>query len=182
MSLHIEQTELPSATTAASAWLRTFSSALYASDHEAVARAFIPGGWFKDSLNFTWDVRALNGHEKIASYLKDTLPYTTIANVRFDKDPHLAPTYRAGPPESIEFGFNYESTLAWGKGFVRLVRGHSGQWLALTASMLVDDLKGHEEVSVDEDWEVRAKNGAWGDLQAAAKAQAETNPTVLIGT
>lgn len=131
-------------------------------------------------LTFTWDVRALNGHEKIASYLKDTLPYTTISNVRFDKDPHFAPTYRAGPPESIEFGFTYESTLAWGKGFVRLVRGNAGQWLALTASMIADDLKGHEEVSVDEDWEAQAKNGAWGDLHAAAKAQAETNPTVLI--
>lgn len=182
MALNIEQTELPSATAISSAWLKDSSSALYASDPDAFARMFVPEGWFRDSLTFTWNNRALNGRAKIASYLNDGLPFTQISNIRVSDDPHLAPTYRVGPHEIVEFGFTYETTLAMGTGFVRLVRADFGQWLALTASMIVSNLKGWEECPVGHDWEAQGNDRTWGEILAEAQTQAETNPRVLIGT
>ena len=159
--------------------MQRFSSALNDRDGDAVARTFLPTGWLRDSLTFTWDNRSLSGRCRIASYLADTLPFVQISNVHLSKDPAFVPVSRTGSPESVEFGFTYETALAWGRGFVRLVHA-SDDWLALTASTIVSDLKGHEEAPLF-DWEEETGERTWGELQAELRAQAESCPKVLIG-
>lgn len=181
MAQAVEQSDLSSPTDIATAWLREFGSAFARGDAEAVARTFLADGWLRDSLTFTWDIRSLHGREKISSFLGDALPSTPVSNVRLSDDPYFRPTFHEQPHKTVEFGYTYETPLAWGRGYTRLVRTEYGRWEALTASTIVSDLKGHEEPPSGTDWEAMAKDRTWGDLQADLRAQSETAPHVLIG-
>ncbi|GJE91639.1 NAD(P)/FAD-dependent oxidoreductase [Phanerochaete sordida] len=170
----------PTAQGVATTWLREFGAALGASDPDAVARTFMSDGWLRDSLTFTWDNRALHGRAKIASFLTDTLPFNPVSNVALDNDPFFTPTHRAAPHATVEFGFRYETPVAWGRGYARLVQGAAGRWDALTVGMIVSDLKGHEEPVDGADWEAEAQKRTWGQLQEDVEAQIASNPTVLV--
>ena len=183
MAQPIEQTELQTGTVSkiSAAWLREFAAALHTSNAAAVARTFLPDGWLRDSLTFTWNNRSLHGRAKITSYLGQTLSFNPISNVAFDKDSYFVPKYHAPQGGTIEFGFRYETPIAWGRGHARLMRTATGRWEALTVGMVITDLKGHEEPADGIDWEVQAKGRSWGQLQAALRTKTEANPTVLIG-
>lgn len=69
----IPYTMSPNPQTVASTWLSNCKSALQKADVNAFANLFLPDGWLRDLLVFTWDIRSLAGREKISSYLAKTL-------------------------------------------------------------------------------------------------------------
>lgn len=165
-----------------SAWLADFTSAFQDLDPEAVAANFTSDGWLRDSLTFTWDHRSLHGPQKIAAFLSEGFSSTTITNIRLDTDQYFSPKQSLLPPntETVEFGFLYETTIAHGKAFVRLIDSSVG-WKALLVGMIATDLKGFEEPSDTFRMTPVPASMAWGDSYAAWKDTVESNPTVLIG-
>ena len=165
----------------AAQWLSSFASALSSHKAEVVAATFLPTGWLRDILTFTWDSRSLEGTEKIANYLSHTLPNVEISNLKLSDDPHFLPaTFAAGPAQGVEFGYTFETTIAWGRGFARLLPDESSQWKALTASTIMEDLKGHEEAPGRRNFEELTGNLSWSDYEAKRKSELEANPHVII--
>ena len=166
----------------AQTWLIAFSRATAAQDAHAVAATFHPNGWLRDVLTFVWDTRSLRGRASIAEYLAGShrLVDTQLANIVLESDPHYAPTTNIGVQPEVQAGFRYETRHALGRGYVRLVQGKDGTWLAQTLGMIVFDLKAHPEpVDVAAAWE--ADGRPWGELEAERRAGIESDPHVLIG-
>ncbi|KAI0677130.1 dimethylaniline monooxygenase (N-oxide-forming) [Trametes maxima] len=166
-------------------WLDTFSASLSSSDPVNVAHSFLPNGWFRDILVFTWDIRSLEGRDKIAAYLSGTLAQATISNVTLDESPHLAPqTFPVPqiPATGIEAAFTFECTHGHGRANVRLLPDQDGTFRALTLMTELRDLSGHEELATlplrDDVTGVPGKD-MQQDFTAWVK-EVETKPYVLI--
>ncbi len=163
-------------------WLSVFSAALTTTDPDGVAATFLPSGWFRDVLTFTWDMRALRGPEKISAYLKEHLPSLTLSAIKPDSDPFLTAHYVPDSNDSvIEAAFTYETPIAYGRGYVQLCQAAPElEWAALVVCMTLTDLKGQEEPRDPIDWEAEAQGRPYGELVAERHARNESNPYVLI--
>ncbi|KAM5545582.1 hypothetical protein V8D89_000620 [Ganoderma adspersum] len=123
-------------------WLSACSSALRSADVPALTDLFLPNGWLRDILLFTWDIRCLEGREKITTYLADRLLDARITDVQLDHTPHLAPRVDLG----VEFAFTFECHRGHGRAYVRLTPDADGVHRAFTMLTELADLRGHEEL------------------------------------
>ena len=170
-------------TVLAQQWLAEFAAALYAGNAKAVVDLMQPDGLLRDGLTFSWDNRTLQGSEKIIEYLLNKLPATKITNVTLSKNNYLLPKFApsfVGAP-GAEFGYSYETPIARGEGYVRLVKRDDNEWKAHTISMLVMDLKGHEEPNGRHYFEDLTRGKSWGVYLAEQRAQWEKDPHVIVG-
>ncbi|KAH8089937.1 dimethylaniline monooxygenase (N-oxide-forming) [Cristinia sonorae] len=166
----------------AHAWLTAFADAITNGDVTGIVDTFLPFGWFKDVLTFTWNFRSLEGPEKISAYLSDSGKFAPgyISSVKPYEDRWVRPSaVPAGKQTSVEVPFTYETPVAVGKGYARLLEGPEGRWKALSVCMFLTDLKGHEE----QQFESGIYGGhtlAWADVYAERRLKVETDPQVLI--
>lgn len=165
------------------AWLTNYATALYSASASNVAQLFLPDGWLRDVLTFTWDMRSLEGRTKIEAYLteENALKQAGISSVQLDERQFLQPQQFHLPrgQEGIEGSFTFETRVGHGRGLVKLLRDVDGEWRAYSVSMLLSDLRGHEEAS----YESGLYGGhtiAWEEVFAERKHRIETNPHVLI--
>ncbi|KAI1793658.1 FAD/NAD-P-binding domain-containing protein [Ganoderma leucocontextum] len=170
----------------ASQWLSQCSSALRDADAKAFVELFLPNGWLRDILVFTWDIRALEGREKIQAYLTDRFADAHTTDVRLDETPDLAPRTCEMPGSrvpGVEFAFIFECQRGHGRAYVRLMPDVAdGACRAVTVLAELVDLGGHEELST---LPLRADiTGVPGrDMQkdyADWVQSVETNPHVII--
>ncbi len=171
----------------ASDWLTACSAALSRAEPDAVAQLFLPDGWLRDLLVFTWDVRSLAGREKIAAYLANTLSPAKITEVQLNESPNLAPQRivipQLGGVQGVEVAFTFECRHGHGRAHARLLRDASGRYKALSLLTELSDLRGHEELStlaMRDD--VTGIPG--GSMQKGFEdwvEEVETKPHVLIG-
>lgn len=168
-------------------WTSAFKVALSDVDPIAVADLFFPDGWLRDLLVFTWDIRALAGREKIASYLVRTLAAANVAEVSLNDSIDWAPRTISIPllhnATGVEVALTFECEHGHGRAHGRLVCDVDGVWRALALMVELLDLAGHEELptlSLRDDM-----TGIPGrDMQkefADWTAEVEKNPYVLIG-
>ncbi|KAI0375522.1 FAD/NAD-P-binding domain-containing protein [Pilatotrama ljubarskyi] len=132
----------------ASDWLAGFSTSISNSDLLGVSQTLLPDGWLRDILVFTWDIRSLEGREKVASYLTDTLAASRISDLKIDESRYLAPRTFPVPQRSalgVEGAFTFECAHGHGRGNVRLVPDEDGAYKAMTLLTELRDLPGHEE-------------------------------------
>jgi hypothetical protein len=59
--------------------------------------------------------------------------------------------------------------------------GASGDWKALSVFMMMDDLKGHEEVGY-EDGVYGGHTLGWEDVNRERREKVESNPHVIVGS
>ena len=159
----------------AAGWLAKLTRAAYSHDSDSFASTFMPNGWLRDVLAFTWDTRSLRGREAIARYLatSDRLNNAALSNIVLSTDSHYRPRFSSNDNTAVETGFTFETRLAIGRGYVHLRQDENGEWLALTLGMIVCDLKGHEESRcVDADWE--RLDRTWGQYTMEVKENVET--------
>lgn len=154
---------------------------MQAADSENITSCFLPDGWLRDILTFTWNNRSLHGPEKISSYLRDTLAAAKVTNVELDKRPSLTPVYGPVTPttEGVSSGFTFTTAVAVGQGYFRLIRNEAGEWKAMYVFMTVDDIKGHEEKG-QEAGVYGGHTLAWEDVNRERRQQVEENPHALI--
>ncbi|KAI1793669.1 dimethylaniline monooxygenase (N-oxide-forming) [Ganoderma leucocontextum] len=174
-----------------SQWLSRCSSALRNADVKAFADLFLPGGWLRDILVFTWDIRAFEGREKIVTYLADRLPGAEVKDIRLNETPHLAPRVYNMPTSTelgVQFAFTFEFQRGHGRGYARLAPDADGVYRAFTVLTELADLRGHEELSTlpprDESVETNPQviivGAAQTGLQVAARFKRMNIPTLVI--
>ncbi len=132
----------------ASSWLSAFASALSSGDLNSLEGLFLPDGWLRSLLVFTWDIRSLEGREKIRAFLSSTLSNAQLSSFKFTDKSELAPHAAfIGQLQAtdVEFGFVFDCLRGHGQGHVRLLQNASGDYQAFTVLMMLSDLHGHEE-------------------------------------
>ncbi|EKM52203.1 uncharacterized protein PHACADRAFT_176228 [Phanerochaete carnosa HHB-10118-sp] len=168
----------------AAIWLADFARAFEHRDAQGIAATFLPGGWLRDVLTFSWDTRSLRGREEITRYLSEDsrLSEAHVTNIALETDPFFTPRPSltpSGEQVGVETGFTYETRHSIGRGYAHLRKAQGGAWHAITVGMLVLDLKTHPEPqNVAKDWESAGK--PWGELEAERKAKIEASPHVLV--
>ncbi|KAJ7754845.1 FAD/NAD(P)-binding domain-containing protein [Mycena metata] len=175
----------------ATTWLASLGSAV---DAETFAGHFLPTGWLRDLLCFSWDFRTLAGRGKIAEFLSANVTNSDLSVSRFARaglsDFQLETTSTLGSPATFPipnnpqiqgvsgvFIFSLTSPPAKGRGFFRLARDAEGSWKAFTLLTNIQDLVGHEEA-------VGRPLGyletPWEEIRAKRIREVEEDPTVLI--
>lgn len=114
-------------------WLGRLDRALSAGDVQGAAELFHPGGFWRDLLAFTWNIRTMEGREAIAGMLTACLPHTRPTGWRVTGEEEQT---EDGPAAWIAFG----TATAHGTGRVVLKDG-----LAHVLFTAMADLRGHEE-------------------------------------
>jgi len=131
-------------TTIASEWLRQFGEALEERDTERAADLFMAEGWWRDLLALTWDLRTFHGAKAIGAALGRTLAAAEPRH--FHLEPARAPAVTGtGASRTLEAFYRFETKLARGRGFMRLMPAADGTWKAWTLLTAMEELKGHEE-------------------------------------
>ena len=117
----------------ASAWLANFAAALAKNDAAGAAALFEPGGFWRDLVAFTWNLKTLEGPAAIAEALQATLGSAKPTNWKLDGEA----TEKDGV---VDAWFTFETATARGRGHLRL-KGDKA-WTLLTTAQ---ELKGFEE-------------------------------------
>ncbi|PIL34654.1 hypothetical protein GSI_03433 [Ganoderma sinense ZZ0214-1] len=176
----------------ATEWLAQFSSALREADARAFVDFLLPNGWLRDILVFTWDIRALEGRDKVLAYLtKDRFAAARITDVRLDETPDLAPRTCKVPVSrvpGVEFAFAFECHRGHGRAHVRLGPDVDDVHRASTVFTELVDLPGHEELTAlpprdetaDANPHVIIVGAAQTGLQVAARFKRMNIPTLVI--
>lgn len=103
-------------------WLSTFSKALELGDVDGVVSTFLPNGYLRDILVFTWNNRTSKGHTAMRAFLAPSLQATQITKVVLDERQYLHPVYGPIGPhvDGVSTGFTFETRIAKGQGYARL--------------------------------------------------------------
>src|SRR6185312_450938 len=143
--MNIAERKQASAAEEARDWLAQLSAALQTQDAAGAAGLFLPDGFWRDLLAFTWTIRTFTGRSAIEMMLRDALPRTQPGN--FNIPPQRTPprwVARAGT-DCIEALFEFETALGRCNGAFRLVRDTDGRLRAWTINTNLHELKGYEE-------------------------------------
>jgi cation diffusion facilitator CzcD-associated flavoprotein CzcO len=153
---------------------------------------FVPDGWFRDLLCFSWDHRTLSGLEKIRGYLSDVvdgksrLERSGLRDFKIDDHTINAPSpFKLPGSQGIEgvqgaFTFSITNPAAFGRGFFRLTQDGDGKWKALTLFTNMQDLVGYEESLTDQHGLYEGRTITWEEDVDARFRAIEADPTVLI--
>lgn len=165
-------------------WLATAESALRNVAPRAVAELFSDGGWWRDRLVFSWDLRALGGPDAITKFLESQLADVGLERLTLST---AHPVSRVEGPAGrvwVEGFFDLETRVARGRGIVRLVQTDAG-WKAWTFLTTVTELKGFEE-STGHRRPQGVRHGVsrsqvnWRDRREQAVEFADGDPQVVI--
>ncbi|KMW59134.1 Flavin-containing monooxygenase [Candidatus Rhodobacter oscarellae] len=96
----------------ASAWLKTFAGHAAEGDGAALARGFLPGGFWRDYLPFGWTLQTLEGRAAIQEFGATRGPAAQFRNPVFE-----------GAPAATEGFFRFETNAGPGRGHIRLKDG-----------------------------------------------------------
>ncbi len=118
---------------ATSRWLEEFAGALARGDAAGASAMFHDGGYWRDVVAFTWNLRTCEGREAIRAMLAATLARTRPSGWRLKGEPA-----ESGGTE--EAWLEFETALGRGVGHLRLRGGKC--WTLLTG---LRELKGFEE-------------------------------------
>ncbi|KAJ7235390.1 FAD/NAD(P)-binding domain-containing protein [Mycena rebaudengoi] len=172
----------------ANGWIAALNSV---TDAIAFAACFLPTGWLRDLLCFSWEFRTLAGPAKIAEFLaaKSADGKTRFETARLSHF-QIETTSTIGPPANFSvpgnpnaqgvaavFTFSINSPPARGRGYVRLLRDAEGEWKAFTVLTNFEDLLGHEEPTGRL---TGFSDTTWEEDHAKKIADIEADPTVLI--
>jgi hypothetical protein len=126
-------------------WLQRFEKA-FAADQPDFSDLFVAEGYLKDSVALSWDSRALEGIEKITSYVVEAKKQRgrRLFNFRLPERPQLHPLLKEmGPRAWIESGISFETDIGSGAGLVRLTNVALGEWRAWILFIGLREVNGH---------------------------------------
>ncbi|MGE0231213.1 MAG: flavin-containing monooxygenase [Flavobacteriaceae bacterium] len=183
--MNINAPEAQSGLQEATRWLQDLTAALAARDKDATAALFVADGYWRDILALTFDIRTFAGAATIADAILGTGPAYQPAAMTLEAETLQAfSRKRIGP--SIEAFFKFETEIAACRGHLRLRRDTDGRWRAWTLFTVIEELKGHEEMSGAHRPVVTApEHGRFGEWltadQHARKYEHEDPDTLVIG-
>ncbi len=140
-------TAVPTARTVASRWLADFGAALEQRRPDMIGALFLPDGWWRDLLAFTWDLRTFHGSDAIADALTAAVEERRPSDVRLTEGKEPVVVDMDENTKWVQAFFDFETDVARGSGFLRLMPTGDGEgpWKAWTVLTTMDALKGFEE-------------------------------------
>jgi cation diffusion facilitator CzcD-associated flavoprotein CzcO len=167
----------------AQGWIEAFGAALDARDYGRAATMFGATGYWRDILSFTWEIATFRGPADIGAALKSTHESCGAGNFRLEtQEPSPG---QLGPFATINAFFRFDTIVAKGRGFMRLVADpdEPDKWKALNFLTNIDELKGYPE----NPFSTRLREGVghrglenWLDRRKAEAEFADKDPEVLI--
>jgi len=103
----------------AETWLSTFAAALEQRDYARVAAMMHTDGYWRDLLTFGWKFKTLHGVEKIQSWLSEAYDTQPGREFRLEGQPMIGAIGEHSA--TLEFFFRFETSIAHGRGYARLV-------------------------------------------------------------
>jgi putative flavoprotein involved in K+ transport len=166
-------------------WLSAFSNLLKARDYDRVASMMHADCYWRDLLTFSWDFRTLHGPDAIKSWLVGTFDKVGAQGFRLEGEPTIGAI--GDHPRTLEFFFRFETQIALGRGYVRLVGDitAAGTPEVFTVLTAMADLKGFPEPlgrnRPREDLRVTSRNlENWLDRRQAAREFRDHDPDVIV--
>ena len=169
----------------ARAWLATLRATLEQRKSAAVTALMHHDGYWRDLLTFDWDFRTLHGVSEVESWLRHTVDATTPRNFLLEGEPWAGAI--GDHSETLEFFFGFETNVALGRGFVRLVADPNPLEApkAFTILTTMRELKAFPEAvgrnRLREDMRVSSRGlENWLDQRNATRKFRHKDPDVII--
>jgi len=174
-------------------FVSSFNNALQRNNLLDVSLLFLEGGYWRDHLAITWQLRTLQGPARIYDFLKGAATSRDgfrIKKIEVDasnavRAPKVAPVDADGEVMGVQFFLTVDTAIGTGLGLVRLVE-EAGSWKIFTLYTRLEELKGHEEAIYDRrprGVEHGGKPGRqnWADRRAAAIDYTDgSEPAVIV--
>lgn len=166
----------PPAEALARSWVNSFAQSVATNDIPGlVASRLHPDPWWRDVFALTWDLRTFHGRARVSKFLQDRLASTGFGDIEF-----LSGEYQQPFPDLawILVSYTFETNVARGRGFARLVYCADNAWRAIALSTQLDGLKRFPELG-PADRDSRVNQGDWKQRRAR-ELQFEVDPQVLV--
>lgn len=134
-----------SPTHVAQEWLKNFTAAI-ASEHSSLRSLFVEDGFWRDQYALSWDLRTIQGLDRILDYLEHHLAESRFLVGALVRDQHRTPLLIKPLPDLVflQLSFKFETAVGTGTGTCRLVNS-AGIWKAYTLYTALEALKGFPE-------------------------------------
>lgn len=168
-------------------WVAELNDSLATGDGRSAAALFIPAGYWKDILAFTWEHTFFSGREEIARAFGATLDYIQPANLRVARSRGPAVATRRSREDVIEGYFDFDTSVGQGTAFVRLLLSKDASeppraWLMLTT---LQSLRGFEENvgasrPTGDDYAKNAHGRSWLEDREHRRTFVDRDPDVIV--
>ncbi|MFZ0524369.1 MAG: NAD(P)/FAD-dependent oxidoreductase [Xanthobacteraceae bacterium] len=166
-------------------WLKKFSSALEEKRYAAAAGMFHSDGYWRDLLTFEWLFKVLHGSGEVEAWLRKAFDPKPARNFRLESDPTVGGI--GEHPQTLEFFFRFETAIAFGRGYARLVPdpGSPAAAEAYTFLTTMQELKGYPEKRGksrprDDLRLTSTQTENWLDRRRAARQFKDRDPDVIV--
>lgn len=168
-------------------WLEGFGQALEMRSGHRASELFLPDGYWKDILAFSWEHRYFSGHGAIADAFDRTIETTAPTNFRLSPDRMQPRLTRRAKREVVEGYFDFDTGIGKASSFVRLalpdsVDGSPRAWVLLTTLQELHGLTppiGRNRPTGDA-YAHNALGRSWADEVARRQAYANHDPEVVV--
>ena len=173
--LGVEQPNDVATETTARAWTEAFGQSVSARDVGGVLSTITEDGWWRDLFSITWDLRTFQGPAKIDKFLEDKLEDSGFDNVSFKSAQYNQPF---ADMAWIVTQFEFETKIAQGRGFARLVPTKAG-WKAVVVCTILEGLKDFPE-KIGALRNHLPNHGKWAEQRDKEKEFPGKDPVALI--
>jgi putative flavoprotein involved in K+ transport len=164
-------------------WVEDFSRALESRSEAALAALFLDDSYWRDFAACTWDVRTVRGASDIAAALLAVAQPEKVHEFCLEQGKAVQVVARPQPwQRSLEALITFDTASIRGRGYVKLVAGPAGEWLAWTLLTTPDELKGHPELTGSNRpvGELRRPALSWSERRAIEVGFQDRDPEVLV--
>ena len=168
-------------------WLVKFNRIIDNADSFSFGELFVPDGYWKDILAFTWEHRTFAGADEISKAFAVTAGRTKMKNVRPAAGRSAPWLLRRSGRSVVEGYFDFDTEIGQGVGFVRLIHSSNGDrdlpvWLLLTT---LHQIRGFEEKigknrSTGDDYSQIKSPKNWSQVRESEREFSDRDPQVLI--
>jgi cation diffusion facilitator CzcD-associated flavoprotein CzcO len=177
-----DATPVQSVNTVAAGWLAALDDALARRDFGRITGLMHPDGYWRDLLTFGWVFKTCHGRDAIAAWLPRAFEQNPARDFRIEAEPFRG---RIGERDTIEFFIRFDTPLAHGRGYVRLIEGDADAPQALTVLTTMHELKAFPQATgrnrFREDMRSTSRSlRNWRDQRDAAADFSVRDPDVLV--
>ncbi|RAK97101.1 putative flavin-binding monooxygenase [Aspergillus ibericus CBS 121593] len=128
-------------------WITDLESLLSAGNFSQLPALFHEDSWWRDMLALVWDLRTIQGREKIQEFLAAHQPGAGISALRLQNEGKYQPNLES-PAEGLNWinsMFFFETRIGRGTGILHLTQNDAGEWKAYSMYTTLQELKSFEE-------------------------------------
>ncbi|KAL1962858.1 hypothetical protein VTN77DRAFT_9133 [Rasamsonia byssochlamydoides] len=176
-------------------WLSSLETVLRTQDFPRLRELFHTESWWRDALALQWDLRTIQGANRIEAFISQHQPQAQLSSFRLQDIGKYQPTLDEPEKDAglqlswVVSMFFFETRVGRGAGVLRLTQenGGSRQWKAYTVYTSLQELKGFEEPLGPKrvygtlgSMPGGSSKGTWLERRKKQLEFADEEPTVLV--